>query len=285
MKILCGKTIAEKFLQEISSEAAKMAEITNRMPKFAIIQVGKNPASEIYIKNKKKTAEKIGFGFELHEFDENTNFNTIGNLISELNLSKEIDGIIVQLPIPSHLKQILYLIAPNKDIDGLGYIQQARLALNLPGLRPCTPFGVIKLLKAYEIDLNCRICVVGRSVLVGQSLALMLLHENATVTIAHSKTRNIGQVLQDSDIICLAAGAPNFVTSEMVNPKSIVIDIAISKIQNPENPLEWRTTGDLHENTHQKIAAFSPVPGGIGPMTVASLMYNTLEAHKLNHNI
>lgn len=280
MKILSGSIVAEKFLEEIKLEAENLKQITNRMPKFAIVQIADNPASNLYISNKKKAAEKIGFEYVHHKFDCDVDFNTVGHVIANLNASSEIDGIIVQLPVPAHLKQIVYLISPNKDIDGLGYIQQAKLALNLPGLRPCTPFGVLKLLDAYDISVECNVCIVGRSVLVGQSLALMLLHKNATVTIVHSKTKNIENCLKNADIVFLAAGMPNFIDMSMLSANCIVIDIAISKITDPNDASKSIVTGDLNHDAHEHIKAYSPVPGGIGPMTIASLMHNTLLAYK-----
>ncbi len=279
MQKLCGHTSAKHLLEKISQEVADIICEIERAPGFAIIQVGENPASDLYITNKKKVANNLGINVQHHQFDVSATFEEVGKLIGDLNMDRDIDGIIVQLPLPHHLKQVLYLISPLKDVDGLGYIQQARLALNIPGLRPCTPMGVMAMLEYYGIDIECNVCIVGRSVLVGQSLALMMMHKNATVDVVHAKTRDIKEHLIRANIVCLCAGHPGLVNFDMLKDDAIVIDIAITR--NDQN----KVVGDLELTGSTEIKAYSPVPGGVGPMTVASLMQNVVNACKTNHKL
>lgn len=266
---LSGKIVAEKWLEEIKQTASSL----RNKPGFAILQVGDNAASNVYIKNKIKVAEQLNFHVVYHKIQEDTEINIAKKILHDLNTDPKIHGIIIQLPLPNTFKQLIYMIAPEKDIDGLGLFQQANLALNMPGLRPCTPTGVLRLMEYYNIPFKARACVVGRSILVGQSLALMLLHKGATITVTHLETANLTQHLKEADVVFLAAGNPGFIKAEMLNSNAIVIDIAITSC----NGVLY---GDLDKEAYKYIQAYTPVPGGIGPMTIAALMHNVLQAYQ-----
>lgn len=274
MQILDGKVVSEKILNKIKEETKTL----KHKPGFAILQIGNEHASNIYVERKKKVAQELGF-FCVHlKFDLDIEKIALEKVIHELNNEETIDGIILQLPIPIHLKSVLNNIAFHKDIDGLGVIQQGNLALNLVGLRPCTPRGIISLLKEYGIEIcNTNSCIIGRSPLVGQSLALMLLHENSTVTVTHSKTQNLKKHTLNADIIFSATGQTHFLTPDMLKQDSIVIDVGINRI-------DEKITGDLAPETYEKIKAYTPTPGGIGPMTIASLFENVFTAYKAHKN-
>lgn len=276
MRILSGRPPADKILKQITDELNQIMQSPNaRAPMFAIIQIGDNAASNIYIANKKRVAEQIGFDIVHHKFADGTNQEHIKSVIHALNSDNLIDGIIMQLPVAGQYKHLLYEIAAQKDIDGLGAQQQSNLTLDKPGLRPCTPLGVIKMMEYYNIDFVQDICIVGRSILVGQSLALMLMHKHGTVTIVHHKTRDIKKHLAQADIVCLAAGCPGLVDSSMLKENAVIIDIAITSV-------EGKVMGDYSPDGYKNKCdiSYSPVPGGVGPMTIACLMHNVFAAYK-----
>ena len=274
-QVFSGREPADKILSCISFQLNEILKNNSaRSPMFAIIQIGDNAASNIYISNKKRVAQEIGFDVLHHKFPEGTDVEYIKSVIYQLNEDDAVDGIIMQLPVPEQYKHLLYEIAWHKDIDGLGFVQQANLVLDKPGLRPCTPLGVIKMLEYYNIDFQKDACVVGRSVLVGQSLALMLMHRNATVSVLHHKTHDISKYLARADLIFLAAGKPGLVNSSMLKPDAVVIDIAISSV-------DGKVVGD-YEHFDQSDISYSRVPGGVGPMTIACLMSNVFQAYKAN---
>ena len=270
-RVLSGREPADKILNEISLRLSTISQ-TQRAPMFAIIQIGDNSASNIYIANKKRVAQQIGFDVLHHKFPEGIDAGYVKSVIHALNDDELIDGIIMQLPVAKQYKHLLYEITASKDIDGLGAVQQANLVLDKPGLRPCTPLGVIKLMEYYNIDFIQDISIVGRSILVGQSLALMLLHKNASVSIVHHQTKDIKKYLANADIVCLATGCPELVNSSMLKNGAVVIDIAITS-------LAGKVVGDYVHDDSSVI--YSKVPGGIGPMTIACLMHNVFEAYKL----
>jgi len=274
--ILSGREPADKILNEIKQQLEAMLKQNpnTRTPMFAIIQIGHNPASNIYIANKKRIAEQLGFDVLHHKFPDDVEIETMEDTINSLNEDEFVDGIIMQLPVAERYRHLLDKIAADKDIDGLGKMQQANLVLNRDGLKPCTPLGVIKMMEHYAVPFEANVCIVGRSILVGQSLALMLLQRDATVTIVHHKTNDIAPHIKNADIIFLAAGYPGLVESHMLKKDAIVIDIAITPIKN-------KVVGDYKHDENSYIK-HSPVPGGVGPMTIACLMHNIFKAYKEN---
>ncbi len=273
--ILEGKKVAEHIIENLKKQ--DLFSLKNRVPGFAIIQIGSDPASEIYIKNKKKIAHDLKYHVIHKQFRVDENFNrnfdenleNIKNFLAELNHDDAIDGIILQLPVPEQYKILKDLIKPEKDVDGLGVYAQGCLALGLDWLRPCTPLAVIKFLDFYNIKKNVNITIVGRSNLVGKPLAFMLLQEDATVQICHSKTENLEKICQNSKIIMLATGKSEFFSFNL--PGAVIIDIGITKQEN-------KLTGDFDFHS-SSVESYSPVPGGIGPVTVACLMENVAKAY------
>ncbi|MBC7474541.1 MAG: bifunctional methylenetetrahydrofolate dehydrogenase/methenyltetrahydrofolate cyclohydrolase FolD [Candidatus Sericytochromatia bacterium] len=278
-EIINGKEISKKILYEIKVEAEQLYEKYEFKAGLAVVLIGNDPASQIYVKNKRATCEKIGFYSEAYDLSEEVKENELIKLLDELNAEPSIHGILVQLPLPKHLdeRKILEYINPQKDVDGFHPSTQAKLFLGTAKLEPCTPKGIIELLKRSNIQIEGKHCVIlGRSNIVGKPLALMLLKENATVTICHSKTENIAEIARTADILISAIGKANFVTADMVKENAVVIDVGMNR------SLDNKLVGDVdYQNVFPKVRAITPVPGGVGPMTIAMLMKNTLEAAKL----
>jgi len=245
-------------------------------PKLAIIKIGQNAASSLYVKMKLKSGEKIGIKVCCYEFYANE-VSAIEKKILELNADISVNGIIIQLPIPLNLKYLLNMIEPKKDVDGLGVVAQGKLALNQEWLRPRTPFGIMYLLDFYNISvLGKDICVVGSSILVGQSLALMLLHAGATVSILNSNTKDIKSYIKNAKFIISATGKVGVITKDMVNADQTIIDVGISKV-------DGYIFGDVSHDVYETVKNHTPVPGGVGPMTVASLMHNVIKAYDMQN--
>ena len=269
-QILNGKMLSQHFVQQ----AKFLVKNKIMMPKLAVILIGENPASQVYVKNKMKLFEQAGFLSQSFFFPaEKTSQTEILQLISELNADQYTHGILVQLPLPSQFQVdvILNSIAPQKDVDGFLPQNMGFLACgNFMHPMACTPFGIMALLKAYDISCEGKhAVVVGRSNIVGKPMGLMLLAANATVTWAHSKTENLSTVCKQADILIVAAGKPEFITKEFVKPGAVVIDVGIHK------KTDGKLCGDVHSNVKEVCSALSPVPGGVGPMTIAMLMVNT----------
>jgi methylenetetrahydrofolate dehydrogenase (NADP+)/methenyltetrahydrofolate cyclohydrolase len=266
--LLAGAPVADFILNTITQK--------KKLPvQFAILQVGDNESSNVYINRKIKIAKELGFSCLHHRFDQTVPFEQLKNFIERLNQDPNIHGMIIQMPLPSHLRGIVDFIDHKKDIDGLGVIQQGKLFLDHDDcLLPCTPKGIIEIFKYYKITLEGRrIAVLGRSNLVGKPLAMLLLKEDAQVTIMHSKSENLESSLKDFDIICLCMGRPGFVQPEWLAAHQIVIDVGITKI-------DGKLHGDLNQRAYGKISAYTPVPGGVGLVTVACLMANVLKASR-----
>lgn len=277
--ILDGKKLSEKITEEIKSEVSLLA----RKPKLAVILVGNNPAGEIYVRNKQKKAEYIGFESVVIPLPEDVSEENLLEHIFILNEDININAVLVQLPLPSHInkQRILEAIDPIKDVDGFTSYNFGRLALGYkPYTLPCTPKGILRLLNEYNIELQSKkILVAGRSNIVGKPLALMLQSENATVTVAHSKTSNIKELALSSDIIISAAGIAGLITSDMVSKGAVIVDVGINRT--PDG-----LKGDVDfENVSKKASFITPVPGGIGPMTIAMLMENTLNLYKCQRSL
>lgn len=280
-QLLDGKALAQTIQQQLSDRIATLQPQLGRPPGLAVLMVGDNPASVVYVRNKEKACEKLGIVSFGRHFPENTAQETLEAAIQDLNQDPRVDGILVQLPLPAHLDSVrlLLTIDPDKDADGLHPVNLGRLVRGEPGLRSCTPAGVMRLLAAYNLEVSGKQAVVlGRSILVGKPVALMLLEQNATVTIAHSRTRDLANVTRQADILVAAIGKPEFITAEMVKPGAIVIDVGINRVENTEG--KGRLVGDVAFAEVAKLAqAITPVPGGVGPMTVALLLENTVQSY------
>ena len=274
--LIDGKQISEKVKNQIKEEISKMSS-TDDLPCLAVVLVGNNKASEVYVRNKIKACEYVGMESKLIRLEETATQDEIISEVNKLNKDKKVNGIIVQLPLPSGIdeNEVLESIDPMKDVDGCHFVQKGKLFTQKNQLVPCTPLGVIKLLKEYNIEIAGKTAlVIGRSNLVGRPLAELLLQENATVTIAHSRTKNLSKMIKNFDIVCVAIGKSNFVKAKELNKNSIVIDVGINRDENN------KLCGDVEKKAETKVKYVTPVPGGVGPMTVAMLISNTLIAHK-----
>lgn len=276
--ILDGKTLAKKILSEIETDIKKL----NIKPKLAVILVGDDPASQVYVRNKGKTALAIGMESLIIELPKETTEEDLIKHIHILNEDKKVNAILVQLPLPKHLNtgKILEKIEPIKDVDGLTPYNSGKLfSGKKPYALPCTPKGIIKLLEEYNINLEgLNAAVIGRSNLVGRPIAQLLLQNNSTVTTIHTKTKNIASHTKNADLVVSAIGQPKFLTPDMVKENAIIVDVGTSKINE-------KLVGDVDfENVKEKTSYITPVPGGIGPMTIAMLMENTLELYKIQNS-
>ena len=271
MILLNGKIVSDHIKETLKEKVSKSLTL-------AVIQVGDDPASSVYVNNKRKACEYVGINFQHIKFAEEVDNSTILNVIEDLNADEKITGILVQLPLPKHLDEeyICAQILPSKDVDGFHEINMGKLALGKSGLVPCTPKGIIDLLKYYNIQMEGKECVVvGRSNIVGKPMSLLMLKENATVTICHSKTRNLKEICQRADILICAIGKPKFFTKDYVKEGAVVVDVGIHRQEN------GKLCGDVDfDDVKDYVAAITPVPGGVGPMTVAELVKNCVEASK-----
>lgn len=277
--LINGKEISAQVKADVAKEAEKLAEF-GVTPGLAVIIVGDDPASKIYVNNKKKACEEVGFYSEEFALPEKTTQKELLELIDKLNKRFDIDGILVQLPLPKHLneKAIIGAISPKKDVDAFSPFNVGRIMIGEYRFLPCTPAGVMELIHSTGVDVCGKNCVViGRSNIVGKPMAMMLLHENGTVTVCHSKTENLAEICANADILVAAVGKPKFVTADMVKEGAVVIDVGMNRDE------EGKLCGDVDfENVEPKASFITPVPGGVGPMTIAMLMKNTLTAAKLN---
>ncbi|AFZ46304.1 5,10-methylenetetrahydrofolate dehydrogenase (NADP+) [Cyanobacterium stanieri PCC 7202] len=276
-KILDGKSLAQKIQTKLQNQISEKVAQGKRAPGLAVLMVGDNPASAVYVRNKEKSCQKVGMESFSRHFSADATQEELEEAIAQLNQDERVDGILVQLPLPSHLDSVglLLKILPEKDADGLHPYNLGKLVRQEKGLRSCTPAGVMEILKEYNIDIaGKKAVVVGRSILVGKPIALMLLEENATVTIAHSRTANLAEVTKDADILVAAVGKPEMITADMVKPGAVVIDVGINRIETSEG--KGKLVGDVDYQAIKDIASYiTPVPGGVGPMTVAMLLQNT----------
>ena len=309
-KLLDGKALAERIQSDLEQQIQQLQSQIGRVPGLAVLMVGDNPASAAYVRNKQRACEKVGIAsFEQH-FPADTAQSELAQAIEQLNQDERVDGILVQLPLPSHLDAVALLnkIDPDKDADGLHPVNMGRLVRGEPGLRSCTPAGVMRLLSEYEIDLKGKhAVVVGRSILVGKPLALMLLEGDATVTIAHSRSRDLPAITKSADILVVAVGRPATIKADMVKPGAVVVDVGINvsisipnrdlsnpapsnvntvahevrdSVREPNENRYNRLVGDVDFESVKTVAQFlTPVPGGVGPMTVAMLLQNTVSVY------
>ena len=277
-KIIDGKSIASDLLETIRNKISVNESNGMRNPCLAVILIGDNPASHVYVKNKKLACEKVGIKSLSYDFKSSISEQELLKLVNDINLDSKVDGILIQSPLPDHINEdnIIKAIDPLKDVDGFHPINIGLLAIRQPKLRPCTPYGVIKMLKASNINLEgLDATIVGVSNNVGRPMALELLMEKCTITSCHSKTKDLEGKVQQADLVVVAAGRQNLVKGEWIKKGAIVIDIGINRIND-------KLVGDVEFSVASQNAAYiTPVPGGVGPMTVATLMENTLVAQKL----
>jgi methylenetetrahydrofolate dehydrogenase (NADP+)/methenyltetrahydrofolate cyclohydrolase len=275
---LDGKALATQIQADLAVTIQTLSPQVGRSPGLAVIMVGDNPASAAYVRNKERACTQMGMVSFGHHLPAEVSQAEVAQLIESLNQDPRVDGILVQLPLPEHLdaQALLYAIHPDKDADGLHPVNLGRLVRGEPGLRSCTPAGVMRLLAAYDVPLRGKHAVViGRSILVGKPLALLLLEADATVTIAHSRSQDLAAIARQADILIAAVGRPGLVTAEMVKPGAVVIDVGINRVETADG--KGKLVGDVDFAAVQRVASqLTPVPGGIGPMTVAMLMQNTV---------
>ncbi|MEA5600171.1 bifunctional methylenetetrahydrofolate dehydrogenase/methenyltetrahydrofolate cyclohydrolase FolD [Nostoc sp. UHCC 0252] len=279
-KLLDGKALAAKIQQDLSVAITQLQPNIGRPPGLAVLMVGDNPASAAYVRNKEKACAKVGIASFGKHFPAETTLGELEEVIAALNDDERVDGILVQLPLPNHLDAVtlLHQIDPDKDADGLHPVNLGRLVRGETGLRSCTPDGVMRLLQAYEIPLQGKqAVVVGRSILVGKPMALMLLEADATVTIAHSRSHDLKTITRNADILIAAAGRPGLITADMVKPGAVVVDVGMNRVIDAGKS---RLIGDVDFESTAGVAGFiTPVPGGVGPMTVAILLQNTFTSY------
>jgi methylenetetrahydrofolate dehydrogenase (NADP+)/methenyltetrahydrofolate cyclohydrolase len=288
MQLLDGKLISAKLKVELKNEVEQLIAEGKKVPHLAAVLVGNNPASETYVASKVRSCEEVGFESTLLRFPDTISESDLLQQIQDLNQSQEVDGFIVQLPLPKHIseKKVLKAIDPDKDVDGFHEVNIGRLALGLPGFIPATPKGIMEMLKYAQIETSGKHCVVlGRSHIVGMPISLLMMQNgnpgNSTVTICHSKTHNLSEITRQADILIAAIGKPNFVTAAMVKENVVVVDVGINRIEDPTRKSGFRLVGDVDfDSVAPKSAYITPVPGGVGLMTIACLMINTLEAVK-----
>jgi methylenetetrahydrofolate dehydrogenase (NADP+)/methenyltetrahydrofolate cyclohydrolase len=281
MILLDGKATAAAIREELRNEANSLRTWAGRPPGLAVILVGEDPASQVYVRNKEKACADVGVYSEAHRLPPHTTLPQLLDLIDELNEREDVDGILLQLPLPRGLdsQACLERIRPDKDVDGFHPVNMGKLALGLPGFRPCTPAGVLELLRRYDLSpAGQKAVVVGRSNIVGKPLALLLCQPgaqaNATVTICHSGTKDLAEECRQADYLFLAMGRPRCISADMVKPGAVVVDIGI-------NRTDEGLCGDCdYSSLRSHVRAMTPVPGGVGPMTIAQLLVNTVQAYK-----
>jgi methylenetetrahydrofolate dehydrogenase (NADP+) / methenyltetrahydrofolate cyclohydrolase len=277
MVLIDGKKVSGEIRSRLSEEVQGLKKTTGKTPGLATVLVGDDPASAVYVRNKNKICAELGFQSFEQKLSADTSEEKLLQLVGELNSNKDIHGILVQLPLPDQIdsEKILQAIDPKKDVDGFHPVNVGRLVVGNALLTPCTPTGIIELLDRYDIEISGKHAViVGRSNIVGKPVSMLLLHRNATITICHSRTQNLEEVTRSGDILVAAVGRANFVTEEMVSEDTVVIDVGINRV-------DGKLTGDVDfEPVSKKASHITPVPGGVGPMTIALLMENTLKAFK-----
>ena len=282
-KLISGKAVSAALRTQIREETAALRENHGIHPGLAVVLVGNDPASQIYVRNKQKACEEVGFRAFEYRLNENSTQEQLLDLIRVLNKDDKVHGILVQLPLPKHIDEqtVILTIAPEKDVDAFHPMNVGRIMIGNYEFLPCTPAGVMELIDSTGVDLNGANCVVvGRSNIVGKPMAMLLLHRNATVTICHSRTRNLAEVCAGADILVSAVGKPHFIRADMIKDGAVVIDVGMNHDEN------GKLCGDVEfAEVEPKASYITPVPGGVGPMTITMLMKNTLKAAKLQNGI
>lgn len=285
-QLLDGKALAQRIQAQLAKQVQQLLTTNGRPPGLAVLMVGDNPASAAYVRNKERACAKVGITSFGRHFPANTKQEELTQTIQALNEDERVDGILVQLPLPSHLDSVslLHQIHPDKDADGLHPVNLGRLVRGETGLRSCTPAGVMRLLREYQIEVKGKTAVVvGRSILVGKPLALMLLEADATVTVAHSRTANLAEIARSADILIAAVGRPQLITADWVKPQAVVIDVGINRVSDESG--QSRLVGDVDFDSVREVAQYlTPVPGGVGAMTVAMLLHNTVLSYTKAHS-
>ena len=275
-KIINGKEISAQIRMELAEETKKFEKENGFLPGLAVVIVGEDPASQVYVRNKRRACEEIGYYSESYELPESTTQEELETLVDKLNNDSKIHGILVQLPLPRHLDEtaVLLKIRPDKDVDAFHPYNVGKIMIGDYSFLPCTPAGVMALLERSGVEIAGKNCVViGRSNIVGKPMAMLLLHANGTVTICHSKTQNLTEVCREADILVVAIGRADFVGADMVKPGAVVIDVGMNR------KADGKLTGDVNfAEVEPIVSAITPVPGGVGPMTITMLMQNTLTA-------
>ena len=280
MQIIDGKKVSAEVKEKVRQETLQLKEQHGITPGLAVVIVGDDPASRVYVNNKKKACELVGFRSEEYALPASTAQEELLDLVRTLNGKEDINGILVQLPLPKHLddKAVIEAINPVKDVDAFHAVNVGKIMLGEYDFLPCTPAGVMEMLHSYGISVEC--VVIGRSNIVGKPMGMLLLHENGTVTICHSRTKNLAAVCARADILVAAVGIPKFVKADMVKEGAVVIDVGMDRDEN------GKLCGDVDfENVKEKCSYITPVPGGVGPMTIATLMKNTLKACRIQNGI
>lgn len=276
-QIINGKEVSKATREKVKGMVTEFVKSSNRQPCLAVIIVGEDPASQTYVRNKILGCAEVGMKSLSYELPETSTNEDVAKIVNDLAVDSNVDGILVQLPLPKHLDEryLLSLIPDSKDVDGFSPNNLGLLAMNAPRTVSCTPFGVMELIASTGVDIaGKRAVVIGRSNTVGKPMAMLLLNANATVTVCHSKTQNLAEVCREADILVAAIGRPRFVTADMVKPGAVVIDVGINRV-------DGKLVGDVDFENVEPIAGFiTPVPGGVGPMTISMLLYNTLMAAK-----
>jgi methylenetetrahydrofolate dehydrogenase (NADP+)/methenyltetrahydrofolate cyclohydrolase len=289
-KILSGKELAATMRQEMKQEIEKLKEQHNVVPGLAVVLIGDNPASISYVRGKEKACTEVGILSQQYKFDANYKEEDLLKLIDTLNRDDSIHGILVQLPLPDHINEekVLYAINPDKDVDGFHPVNVGRMMIGAPGFLPCTPHGIQQLILRNGIEIAGKhVVIVGRSNIVGKPLAMILVQKkkgaNATITMCHTGTKNMAEYTKQADILVVAAGRPHTVNGDMVKQGTVVIDVGVNRIEDKTKKSGFRLIGDVEfDEVSQKAGAISPVPGGVGPMTITMLLYNTIQSAK-NH--
>jgi methylenetetrahydrofolate dehydrogenase (NADP+)/methenyltetrahydrofolate cyclohydrolase len=288
MILIDGKKVSESIQEKISQEVKELVVKGERPPHLVAVLVGDDPASQTYVKNKINACKKVGFQSGLIHLEPYTSEIKLLQIIEDLNKDPNVDGYIVQLPLPTHISQqkVIEAIRPSKDVDGFHPMNVGRMVLNLPTYVSATPYGIIQLLEYYNIETSGKHCVVvGRSHIVGSPMSILMARNtpigNATVTLCHSRTNRLNEITRNADILIAAIGKPNFITRDMVKEGAVVIDVGINRVDDYSNPKGYKLVGDVDfEIVKDKCSFITPVPGGVGPMTIASLLKNTLLARK-----
>lgn len=293
MILLDGKKTAQSLKNEIAKDVAKMIDAEIEAPHLVAILVGEDPASETYVSAKEKACKSVGITSSVYRMPSRTSEDELLQAVEFLNNDPHVDGFIVQLPLPEHIdeQKVIERIDPAKDVDGFHPVNVGKMALGIDSYLPATPAGIVEILKRYKIETEGKHCVVlGRSNIVGSPISIMMGQKkypgNSTVTLCHSKTKNIAEITASADILIVAIGKPEFVTADMVKPGAVVIDVGIHRVPSSTTNSGFKLLGDVKFNdVSQKASYITPVPGGVGPMTIASLLANTLKAAKINRGI
>jgi methylenetetrahydrofolate dehydrogenase (NADP+)/methenyltetrahydrofolate cyclohydrolase len=287
-QIIDGVAVKKEILDHLKEEIESLVKKSNQRPGLAVILVGNDPASHVYVSMKQKACEQIGMTSFEHRLPEDAGEDALASLIITLNQDDAVHGVLLQVPLPKGYSEtkLLDMISPKKDVDGFHPINVGKLLLGRPAFQSCTPYGVCQLLDYYNIETAGKhVVIIGRSNIVGKPLAAMLVQRsnpgNATVTICHSKTESLAQITQQADILIAAIGQPKFVTKEMVKDGAVVIDVGVNRVEDPNSDRGYTLVGDVDfDDVKEKCSAITPVPGGVGPMTIAMLMRNTVMAFK-----